>query len=139
MTNILKKYSLRFSPLAYMALVWYQSAYFRPESAMHLSPWTLIPLGAIFEALHLVQFGILFVLLLLAARTFGPLTDARLRVAVWVSVAFAVSDEAHQAFVPFRSASGLDLLKDVVGILVCRYAVRTYRRRPDSRIGRYFR
>ena len=57
---------------------------------------------------HAVEFGLF---LFLAWRATGK----RL-IAAWIlTVAFAASDEVHQAFVPMRDASLFDVLADVLG------------------------
>lgn len=43
------------------------------------------------------------------------LGTGRPRLAFWLSVAYGVSDEVHQAFVPGRHPDALDLVADAVG------------------------
>lgn len=112
------KYTVRMLPLLYMIAVWYQSGYFRPESVTDLPLITLIPLGMLFEFAHLFQFGILYLLIIVALLTYGPLTKRKDLFAVTVSMLFAFADEIHQIFVPFRSATVSDLIKDIAGIFV---------------------
>ena len=59
---------------------------------------------------HAVEYAIFGVLLLRAL-------DARL-VAFAAGIAYAITDEIHQSFVPGRVASGIDLTVDAVGLLV---------------------
>ena len=78
------------------------------------------------ESLHLIEFAILYVLLVLASltferRTFTPLWNILL--AVFAGL-YGVSDEIHQSFYPYRSASLFDLVKDFTGILICFYFIR---------------
>ncbi|MFN0155507.1 MAG: VanZ family protein [Gaiella sp.] len=58
---------------------------------------------------HVVEFAILGALLLRAAR--------RPVVAVLLGVAYAVSDEIHQHFVPGRQGTPLDVLIDTAGVV----------------------
>ena len=60
------------------------------------------------KLLHLAEFG-LFMLLAWHA------TGRRLLLAWILTLAFAGSDEWHQAFVPTRDASVLDFIADIVG------------------------
>ena len=59
---------------------------------------------------HAVEYAIFAVLLLRAL-------DARLA-AFAAGIAYAITDEIHQSFVPGRVASGIDLLVDAVGLAV---------------------
>jgi VanZ like family len=59
---------------------------------------------------HAVEYAIFGVLLVRAL-------DSRL-VAFAAGIAYAITDEIHQSFVPGRVASGIDLLVDAVGLLV---------------------
>ena len=60
------------------------------------------------KLLHLAEFG-LFMLLAWHA------TGRRLVLAWLLTLAFAGSDECHQAFIPARDASVLDLIADGIG------------------------
>ena len=69
------------------------------------------------ESLHLVEFGILYVLFFLGALTvrgFKPLWSF---VFMGVSILYGLLDEVHQSFVPYRSATVIDFVKDVIGVL----------------------
>jgi len=76
------------------------------------------------KVLHATEFGILAVLLCRAAssRTRGgrpaPGMPGRVRLAAAIAMAYALTDEIHQAFVPPRSPDVLDLGADWLGILV---------------------
>jgi VanZ family protein len=64
-----------------------------------------------------------FIAALLFARLFfAQLPNAKLRMVLILSfsaaVAFAITDEFHQSFVPTRSASPIDVCIDAVGALV---------------------
>jgi VanZ family protein len=60
------------------------------------------------KLMHLAEFGLL---MLLAWHA----TGRRLAMACLLTLAFGCSDEWHQALVPGRDASGLDLIADGVG------------------------
>lgn len=115
----LARYSLRLLPLAYMAFIWYLSS---------KSSNSVVDLGLydsmIKESLHLVEFAILYGLLVLALLTWGELSDKANKGAILLAVAYALLDELHQSFIPSRSASVFDLVKDMTGILVVWYVLR---------------
>ncbi len=124
---------IRFLPLAYMAFIWFLSS--QPSHSV-------IDLGfydsLIKESLHLVEFAILYGLLVLALLTRGELTPAGNKLAVTLSVVYAFLDEFHQSFVPFRSASVTDLIKDMTGIALVWAAIKqTYYRKNNSKIARF--
>jgi len=139
MSIFLKKASLRLFPLAYMAIIWYQSGHFRTEAAAELPLFALVPLGLLFEAGHLFQFGILYAALVAAFVTFGPLTKRKERAALSISLLYAALDETHQYFVPFRTASWGDMAKDTFGIMACWAGLRLAYASQTSRIGRWLR
>ena len=89
------------------------------------------------ESLHLVEFAILYGLLVLALLTWGDLSDRGNRWAILISVAYAFLDEFHQSFVPSRSASVFDLVKDMTGIAVVWYVLRrTYFAKAEALLSR---
>ncbi|MFD0826538.1 VanZ family protein [Neobacillus sp. M.A.Huq-85] len=115
------KWVLRLLPFAYMAVIWIQSS-FSSDHFVTLPEEDLD--NTIKESLHLVEFAILYVLLVLAFLTRRSGLSVRLNVACAVFAAlYGVSDEIHQSFNPARSASFFDLFKDFVGIGVCFYFV----------------
>ncbi|WP_043930017.1 VanZ family protein [Bacillus sp. EB01] len=76
------------------------------------------------ESLHLIEFAILYGLLVLAFLTTKKKFTTRVNMALAaVAALYGVTDEIHQSFYPYRSASLFDLFKDVVGILVVYYFV----------------
>lgn len=67
-----------------------------------------------------------------ARRVFTPLMRSAATVAI--AVGYGVLDEIHQLYVPFRYASGYDVIADAVGALIgtaVAHAV-LYRRRRDA-------
>ena len=66
--------------------------------------------GVLSSGAHAAEYAIFGFLLLRAL-------DARI-VAFAAGIAYAITDEIHQSFVPGRVASGIDLLVDAVGLLV---------------------
>ena len=104
--------------IAYAALIFAFSAV--PGSQV---PSTGVASGD--KLLHVAEYGMFGLLLMLAARGLGG-KDAV--VALAVGVAYAASDEAHQAFVPGRSADILDFAVDVAALLLAVVLVLAVRR-----------
>jgi VanZ family protein len=77
-----------------------------PDLGTGLGAWDL----ALRKAAHAAEFAVLGFLL---ARAVG-----RDRPALALGIAYAVSDEVHQHFVPGRLGSPLDVLVDAVGVVV---------------------
>nr|WP_285889734.1 VanZ family protein [Neobacillus niacini] len=77
------------------------------------------------ESLHLIEFAILYVLLVLAFLTRkAPFTMVLNVFCAVLAGLYGLTDEIHQSFYTYRSASWFDLVKDVTGILVCFYFIR---------------
>ena len=66
---------------------------------------------------HATEFAILAALLLRASRRPG--------LAIAVGIAYAISDELHQAFVPGRHGAPLDVVIDSVGVVVGAFLAKT--------------
>lgn len=60
------------------------------------------------------------------------LGTGRPRLAFWLAVAYGVSDEVHQAFVPGRYPDALDLVADAVGAGLGCWLVWNVHKRPRS-------
>lgn len=116
------KWALRLLPLLYMAAVWIQSSL--PADQFVKLPDSALD-HTIKESLHLIEFAILYVLLVLAFLTRRRVFTAALNVSCALFAAlYGISDEIHQSFYPYRSASLFDLVKDFTGIAVCFYFIR---------------
>ena len=63
------------------------------------------------EVVHLIEYFILAVLLYYAL-------GKRFLMIVVIGFLYAVSDEVHQLFVPFRECSILDIIVDFIGIIL---------------------
>jgi len=101
---------VRFLPAAlWMALIFFLSS----RSTLPHAPGLSGALTAI--AGHLVAYAVLALLLAWGLRG-GDLTGRqRLLLAFTIAVAFGVTDEFHQSFVPGRDANPVDLLLDATG------------------------
>jgi VanZ family protein len=77
-----------------------------PDLSTGLGAWDL----ALRKVAHAAEFAVLGFLLARAIGRDGP--------ALALGIAYAVSDEVHQHFVPGRLGSPLDVLVDAVGVVV---------------------
>ena len=139
MTSTLLKYLLRILPLVYMVMIWYQSERFDPESVAHWPKHILYAFGAVLEMLHLFQFGLLYFVVILALITYGEITWQKNVFAGLAAVLYAAADEIHQHFVPFRSMSAVDFMKDVIGVLAVYWFLRSSSRAQNSKLGKLLR
>lgn len=100
---------------AYAGLIFYLSSQPQPEQDLpsfvrYFSDKTL----------HVFEYGVLGALLYRAFRSGAPdawRSDA-VPLAILLASLYGVSDEVHQAFVPFRESSWLDAVADAVGAVV---------------------
>jgi VanZ family protein len=116
------KYVLRLLPIAYMAAIWIMSSL--PSNHFVELPDSGLD-RTIKESLHLIEFAILYVLLVLAFLTRrAPFTTGLNMLCAVLAGLYGLTDEIHQSFYAYRSASWFDLVKDVTGILVCFYFIR---------------
>jgi VanZ family protein len=90
--------------VAWATLIFVLSA--QPDLTTGLGTWdTILRKGA-----HAFEYAILGILLLRALAAPVP--------AIAAAIAYAISDEIHQAFVPGRHASALDVVIDSAGVVV---------------------
>lgn len=111
---------IRLLPIAYMGLIWFLSS--NPSDAIVKTGWSYD--RTFKEGLHLIEFGILYFLLVLALLSLGKLNPKSSFIAAVFSVLYGLSDELHQYFVPSRSCSFFDFVKDLIGVTVAWYLVR---------------
>jgi VanZ family protein len=116
------KWILRILPLFYMGAIWVMSSL--PSNHFVELPDSALD-RTIKESLHLIEFAILYVLLVLAFLTRrGHFTMGLNVFCAVLAGLYGLTDEIHQSFYAYRSASWFDLVKDVTGILVCFYFIR---------------
>jgi VanZ family protein len=128
---------LRILPLAYMAAIWIMSS--NPSDALVELPNQGVD-RFIKESLHLVEFGILYALLVLAALTTGRFTPVMSFAFMGIAVLYGLLDEIHQSFVPYRSATLIDFIKDVIGVLAASHFIHhAYFSGKFVRLGRVLR
>lgn len=111
---------LRMLPILYLSFIGLQSRFFDPIIFEDFPR-----LGYFFEQSHLVMFGILYVLIIMALTTYGKLTIKKELTAVFICIFFAFGDEIHQYYVPERSASWNDIYKNATGIILAWFIVYT--------------
>lgn len=96
----------------YASLIFYLSSLSHPEVYV---PSLLLDLGD--KGLHAIEYGLLGILTYRAFRYAGSnwTTSYAVLLAIVASSAYGLTDEIHQAFVPFREADIWDFLTDVLG------------------------
>ncbi|MFE8701827.1 VanZ family protein [Cytobacillus sp. FJAT-54145] len=113
--KILKKWIFTALPFAYMILIWTLSSL--PHNAVVELPDSAVD-RFIKESLHLVEFGILYLLFVFLFLNRGTFNEKISMICAIVAGLYGVVDEIHQSFVPYRSASIIDVIKDVIGVVV---------------------
>lgn len=104
----------------YAGLIFYLSAQSHPETHVpfvtHVSD----------KVLHVIEYAVLGALCYRAIRGSGHDSWSRQAIpaAILLASLYGVSDEVHQAFVPFRESSWLDWLADTVGAALGATAMR---------------
>jgi polysaccharide biosynthesis protein VpsQ len=131
-------------PIIYMYLIWQQTSHFDPESVSSLSfvlnPYVILAIGAALEFAHLFEFGILYFLLIVALLSYGHLKKWKEVLIISISVFYGVIDEIHQLYVPFRSFSIIDLIKNTIGVFVIASLIhKKYFSSKESRLGLFLR
>lgn len=125
------KLIIRVLPFLYMAAVWVMSS-MPADAIVELPKWDSI----VKESLHLVEFGILYVLLFLAALSIKGVSPKLNLLFILVSSLYGLSDEIHQYFVPYRSATVIDVVKDVIGVLVASWVLfGAYQKKRLAKLG----
>ena len=110
------RWFLILSPFLYMGLIWVLSSL--PHDAVirvshnEFDKWFK-------ESLHLIEFGILYGLIVLFFLMIGTFSLRTSRVAAIWACLYGVVDELHQYSVPYRSFAVIDIVKDFIGVFVC--------------------
>ena len=101
---------------AYMALIFYLSSLPHPDE--QLPKFLFETLGD--KVLHAIEYAVLAVLAYRAFRRAAGPYAARYAVVFAAGAAsfYGVTDEVHQAFVPFRTATWLDWVADTAGGII---------------------
>ena len=131
------KWFFRVLPIIYMIAIWVMSS-MSSDAIVELpdSKWD----GFIKESLHLVEFGILYLFLALALLTVRELNGTINMILILISCLYGLTDEIHQSFVPYRSATVIDLVKDAIGVLVASWILYgAYQEKRFPKVGRLLR
>ncbi|PPA69588.1 VanZ family protein [Jeotgalibacillus proteolyticus] len=102
-------------PFLYMILIWALSSL--PHDVVFKLQNDLAD-QFIKESMHVVEFAILHFLFVIALLAHGKLTTTTHLIAAVFAAFYGLLDEIHQAFVPTRSATLIDAIKDLAGVLV---------------------
>lgn len=99
-------------PLAYAGLIFHLSSLSHPEETL---PAFLSELGD--TVLHMTEYGVLGILCYRGFRHAAGQWAAQyaLLLATVVAAIYGITDEVHQAFVPFRESDARDWLADAAG------------------------
>ncbi|WP_100401489.1 VanZ family protein [Bacillus sp. FJAT-42315] len=120
------------APFVYIVAIWILSSL--PHDAILSLPQNQIDL-LFKESLHLIEFAVLYGLIVNALLANGRFSSATNLAAALIACFYGFIDEIHQAFIPYRSASIIDAIKDVTGVFICYLLVNyKYFQRPSSRI-----
>ncbi|TYS64002.1 hypothetical protein FZD47_10910 [Bacillus infantis] len=114
------KWIIRILPLLYMGLIWFLSS--MPADAVVALPDSKVD-SFLKESMHLIEFAILYILLVLAFLTGGSFTKKLNIILAVIAALYGVTDEIHQSFIPARSSSLIDVAKDWIGVAVAYYFV----------------
>ena len=115
------KWVARLLPFIYMAMIWVMSSL--PSNHFVELPDSQLD-RTIKESLHLIEFAILYGLFVAASLTGKRKFKRSINMLLAAAAAlYGLTDEIHQSFYPYRSASLFDLFKDVLGIAVVYYFV----------------
>jgi len=68
-----------------------------------------------FKTLHVIEYAILYILLFRAEKYSGTPVTTTYRMAFFLTVLYAATDELHQTFVPTRDGRVRDVIIDAIG------------------------
>lgn len=115
------KWLFRVLPFLYMGVIWTLSSF--PANAVVELPDLSLD-SFIKESMHLIEFAILYLLFVFAMHTTNiPFSKKINLVCAVIACLYGVTDEIHQSFVPSRSATLIDVVKDVTGVAICWYFI----------------
>lgn len=81
-------------------------------------------LGFLLESLHLIEFAVLYLMIIAALRVNNRYTRNTNLLAAILACFYGLTDEIHQLFVDGRSFTVHDLLKDWIGVSATYIVVR---------------
>jgi VanZ family protein len=109
------KFVYRILPIVYMLVIWTLSS--MPADAVVELPLEGVD-AFLKESMHLIEFAILYVLLFFAGMTFTNFKPLMSFIFMGIAILYGAVDEIHQSFVPYRSATWIDFVKDTIGVLI---------------------
>ncbi|WP_163099473.1 VanZ family protein [Peribacillus alkalitolerans] len=115
------RYMLTILPFLYMVAIWIMSSH--PDNVVVELPdsyWDRM----IKDSLHLVEFGLLYLFFVLALAVNGKLTRKMSLFAAIIAGLYGITDEIHQSFVPSRTPTMIDVVKDIIGVTAVYFHVR---------------
>ncbi|WP_102273638.1 VanZ family protein [Cytobacillus massiliigabonensis] len=117
----MRKWIFRVLPFLYMGVIWTLSS-FPANAVVELSDLSLDRF--IKESMHLIEFAILYLLFVFAMHTTKVPFSKKINFACAViACLYGITDEIHQSFVPARSATLIDVVKDVTGVAICSFFI----------------
>jgi VanZ family protein len=106
-------------PILWMAVIFYFSS--RPSIK---ASNVLVVQFTIFKILHMLEYGILFILLYRAFRSFDKITLWQNLYQAWfLAIVYGMTDEIHQVFTPTREPAIRDILIDAVGVSITLFVI----------------
>ncbi|AZB43573.1 VanZ family protein [Bacillus sp. FJAT-42376] len=117
-------------PVLYVCGIWFQSSHSTNQILVFLASLSHHPagsgeeiifsrqMGTLLEILHLIEFGLLFFLMVHCMHLFGLSRQRAFPLALIAACSFSIIEEWHQLFVAGRSSSWIDLAKDWIGVFV---------------------
>lgn len=119
-------------PFIYMYLIWYLSS--MPSDAIINTGLSFD--NSIKEAMHIIEFAFLYLLMVFSMLAKDSLTWKKNVAAAVFSIIYGFTDELHQFFVPDRSATVVDLIKDTFGVVVVWHFInQSYFVKSNSKLG----
>lgn len=107
-------------PILYMIGIWILSGI--PTNAIIELPSSSVD-RFIKEAMHLIEFAILYMLIVAALAVNQKLTVGTSLLAAIIASLYGIVDEIHQVFIPYRSAEIIDVIKNMIGVLAAYFHV----------------
>lgn len=99
-------------PIVWMGFIFY----FSSQQSLRVSDDYAVQF-LIFKTLHLIEYGMLYILLYRSLRNTKKAPDWQHRYDAWlVAVMYAILDEIHQVFVPTREGRMRDIAIDAIGV-----------------------
>ena len=117
-------------PFIWMAAIFFFSSQERVEVSDIFAVQFLV-----FKTLHIIEYGILYVLLYRAFRATSGRPEWQLRIdALLIAIFYGISDEIHQVMVPTREGRPRDVVIDSFGVTLTYLYIWKYLPRAPKRL-----